>query len=874
MNYSRFALCDLQVHTIDDPQQQYGQFQGRERGPDFARRMIAAHRDAGVSVLAVTDHNRIDWYPVLKEHGDALGVFVFPGLEVSVNGCHLLLIWDRTDEGYALAQQFLPTLWAPGVSPFLGNGDPRPVTSGQVLNIAEKAIEHRALVLAPHATMAKMGLLSSRVCSNRNEIVSSGLILGFDVYGNKSADVLKNPRTTFGDIAPRWFISSDSRSFEDVGKRAVYMKLNNPPTLEGIRQAFIAADTRIRFPERLLADWGHAKHIAFLGDPEPKWSRATSLKIPGGFHDGLHVEFGPGLNAIIGGKGTGKSTLIEIMRYVLGAAQPVQQIAKDLHGNRQANFKPNAEATISFVADSGEAYAVTRAGGETPPRLTRNGTDVDASLVQKRTRVRVFGQRELQTYAQDDQLRREFVAWHAGSAWQTAVSAEQLLLSNLAGVEGLIVGLEQQLAQLDALKEQLADLQERLDRAREKSIETLFAESESLERVNLGMMAALEWPNRVEVAARAFAQVLPPPSVPTDTSVSERLAEVVRAVEQSVRASSQLALDELEASRPTLIQARQEWETFAGERRKKVVSELADAGFHNLGELSYDQQQAANIEAQIAALELVQSRLNSQEKTRSGLIAQLQENRRQQSRLIEEAARELTKQVGGRIRVRVEPLCDTSRVLDCLTEATKGQGLRREQLARLAAHSPSTIAAAIRRRDKALQELGCTPTTATVLSGLPSSVAREIERTPVLDIIRIEINVGSSTQDSWIDVDKASPGQRATAMLALALSSGSEPLIIDQPEDDLDNRYIYEEVVKIIAQVCTRRQVIVATHNANVPVLGDAEMILALDAAADRSKVLAVGGLEDPKVAFQVRHILEGGDEAFRARQSRYESTP
>jgi len=119
-------------------------------------------------------------------------------------------------------------------------------------------------------------------------------------------------------------------------------------------------------------------------------------------------------------------------------------------------------------------------------------------------------------------------------------------------------------------------------------------------------------------------------------------------------------------------------------------------------------------------------------------------------------------------------------------------------------------------------------------------------------------------------VEEVSPGQRATALLALVLAGGTEPLIIDQPEDDLDNRYIYDEVVKVLARVCERRQVIVATHNANIPILGDAELIVALDAGANQSEVIGCGGLEVPSVAAQARQILEGGDAAFQARRRRY----
>lgn len=166
--------------------------------------------------------------------------------------------------------------------------------------------------------------------------------------------------------------------------------------------------------------------------------------------------------------------------------------------------------------------------------------------------------------------------------------------------------------------------------------------------------------------------------------------------------------------------------------------------------------------------------------------------------------------------------------------------------------------------------LGCTSGTAAKLSKLAARAIRELEEQSRPDEIIAEVNLGGPGGERWRSVSSVSPGQRATALLALVLSSGSEPLIIDQPEDDLDNRHIYEEIVRVLGNVCQSRQVIVATHNANIPVLGDAELIVALDADADRGGLLAIGGLEDATVASHARRILEGGEEAFEARYRRY----
>ena len=118
-----------------------------------------------------------------------------------------------------------------------------------------------------------------------------------------------------------------------------------------------------------------------------------------------------------------------------------------------------------------------------------------------------------------------------------------------------------------------------------------------------------------------------------------------------------------------------------------------------------------------------------------------------------------------------------------------------------------------------------------------------------------------------------SPGQRCSAILPLLLLSGDYPLIIDQPEENLDNRLIRQVIVNILASTKLRRQVIIATHNPNLPVLGDAEQCVVLQASGrDRSRLVAVGSLDSSQVANYITDIMEGGREAFQYRQSIYQT--
>lgn len=871
MGPSRFFLADLQVHTPADQRQGYGNVGGKEPNLDFARRLVEAHAKAGVEVMAVTDHNRVDWYPVLREAGDELGVFVFPGLEVSVNRCHILTIWDRTDQGFELAKQFLGRLWEPGSSPFEKNGDPRVVSTGQVRDVVELAAkDYKALVLAPHATMKDIGFLAKGVCTNRKDVIDTGLVAGYDVWGNTRADVLSNPATDFNSVQPSWFISGDVRSLAEVGKRAVYLKMGPTPTLEGLRQAFLVPETRIRFPERLRKDLSGVAGAKFLNDPKPSWARLAGLSVTGGFHDGLTIEFGPGLNALIGGKGTGKSTLIEIVRYALHAGDPLEDEAA---GNRRHNFRANAEARIAYVGGDGEHYDVLRSGGSDPAKLMRHGSDLGMD-VSRRVTVRVFGQRELQGLAQKNEILREFVAAEAGDNWVQALAKEKIELQAIAELDGELLTLETQLAALGDDEQELIDLKDRVARADTKGAAELIARSASLTTAATDMRATLGWPDTVAGAVDELRAVLPAPPVPDLPSNHDAVAAALTELSDTVSAAAEQLDTAVGRAVTALTGEGERWSNEHSAARADIESKLADAGLEDPRELGQMQAKVRELETKLAGLPTKRTKHTESKGKREGGLQKLGETRRLKSRLVEAAAGELTGRIGSRVRVRVEPLADTSRLVQHLEAAVKGQSVKSDQLKALASkHSPTTLATAMRDGAAAVEGLGCSAATASKLCAIAPDVVRKLEEIDAPDRIIIEVNLAGVTDDaSWQDVVNVSPGQRAMALLALALAGGTEPLVIDQPEDDLDNRYIYDEVVKVLADVCQRRQVIVATHNANIPILGDAELLLAFDADGKRATVLACGGLEDPEVAEWARRILEGGEAAFQARHRRYQA--
>jgi ABC-type transport system involved in cytochrome bd biosynthesis fused ATPase/permease subunit len=143
-----------------------------------------------------------------------------------------------------------------------------------------------------------------------------------------------------------------------------------------------------------------------------------------------------------------------------------------------------------------------------------------------------------------------------------------------------------------------------------------------------------------------------------------------------------------------------------------------------------------------------------------------------------------------------------------------------------------------------------------------------LELVAIDDQVKIELNVAPGGEAHFKDASELSRGQKCTAMLPLLLARRETPLIIDQPEDNLDNHFIYETVVEAIRRLKHHRQMLFITHNANIPVLGDADLVVVMNSDGKRGYVEKAGGLDDCRE--EIIDLLEGGEEAFELRRQRY----
>jgi hypothetical protein len=244
------------------------------------------------------------------------------------------------------------------------------------------------------------------------------------------------------------------------------------------------------------------------------------------------------------------------------------------------------------------------------------------------------------------------------------------------------------------------------------------------------------------------------------------------------------------------------------------------------------------------------------------------------SELRERVAKGLENEAGANVRIRVRRNADNTNYQQVLTEALRGARVRNqtEIVDKLMRLQPDQLAQLIVKNNllefEAQMSLG-DDRARKVLDNLRSTLdPLNLEITSIDDRIFIELNLSTGSVPNFKDASELSRGQKCTALLPLLLARRDSPLIIDQPEDNLDNHFIYETVVENIRRMKVRRQMVFITHNANIPVLAEADLVVVLNSDGKIGYIEKAGTLDECRE--EIIDLLEGGREAFELRSRRY----
>ena len=895
---------------------------------------------AEVDCVAVTDHNASEWIDPLK---DAYGwleqerptgfrpLCLFPGVELSVNGgFHLLVIFDRDATG-GHVRDLLARVEYPGTP---GSSDA--VTRKSATEVVGIVSDLGALAIPAHVDQEK-GLLHAaeedgrprlRLDSNTvRQVIDRPEILAAETVNRDWAR-----HSVYTEAGCPWteVLGSDCHNFRGgrgPGERYTWVKMTEP-SLEGLRLALLDGggfSIRRSDEPQSFDPFATPKHCV------------EAIEISGARYMGrgkpAKLTFNPWLNALVGGRGTGKSTVIHMLRLVAHREQELTRLDKGSGPHmtfERFNREPLNQRDRGGLSDKTMIrWTVMRDGVRHLVQWRRNGRKVEVedkpgfgvwklsssqNVTADRFPLRVFSQGQITELAGENQQALLHVIDEAAGVSALRKKLDETRVAFYAS-RARIRELDSKLSREAALTVELEDVERKLKRfedAEHRAVLTAFRRRHRQQR---------EWERQIAGAADAAGRIdataadLHPDEL-ADGAFDEKsdhdrqavaivtaLGNAVRNAAEELRETARRLRDAVEKQRGAWNEAT--WQTEMSRAvadYEQFVKTLQAAGVSDPSEYNRLVQERQRLDSERKALESMRQereRLEGESKSRLGEIlrARCAVSAKRETFLNETLAQNRFVRISGRRygddpRVIERSLRDVLGVRDdrfgddiLVMDDDRAKGGFVAELLRTLPKDAEERSKKIEGRIDWFKErvVGAVNGSASFGGHFNNYLARECKRNPDLldkllawfpeDGLQVEYSRRGDGAD-FQPIDQASAGQRAAAMLAFLLAHGEEPLVLDQPEDDLDNHLIYDLVVRQIRENKLRRQIIVVTHNPNIVVNGDAEMLHALDFVRGQCMVRQSGSLQEAEMREEVCRVMEGGREAFKRRYRRLGPEP
>ncbi|WP_148088841.1 AAA family ATPase [Saccharothrix texasensis] len=603
------------------------------------------------------------------------------------------------------------------------------------------------------------------------------------------------------------------------------------------------------------------------------------MTVEEGFLDGLDITFDRGLNVIIGARGVGKTSILEMIRFALRLPH-IDQRRADIAKRHAESVLGGGRVVVTYL-DGDNMRSASRSIGDpeidpiamsslTPTSLGQNElegiglnqrsrlrlldgqagvneTDFSSEIGRLRQTVTRISAQLAELTSQREQLRQQDLsrmvvakqleeARIAESMLMREGSAEMAKLRERIHVEQQRVAIEQtQLRNVDLFREMLGSVQEQIKKVQGRLSKTIS-----------------------EVNDRGASRYVGPLSKITEAQqqVLNISLEVTDSLESDIISHKQQIAQINDRSRPL----RQEFERL--QQGAGAAAELTVRLQNQMEELDRDLQRLRKLEDHIEELRF----------HRAQVLNEIDNLRERIWVVRKQTAERLSKVFAPRIRVALEHYGDRANYVANLADALRNSGLQHNVTAEHLAErlSPQELINAIERRDVArltsVGRLTSARADKLITHMLGSSKLGEVITSEVDDTAIFELLVGGEYRPT----EQLSTGQRCSVVLPILLADSSRTLLLDQPEDHLDNAYLVENTVDRLRSRSKIAQTIVVTHNANIPVLGDAAKVFALESDGRRGYVKEQGALADPKVVRAITDLMEGGEDAFRRRANFY----
>jgi DNA repair ATPase RecN len=874
---ARFYKCALQINPFDYliKYKKATPFTDEET---YNNALIQACKEQGVEVIAVTDHYCVKSTARLIAAARHNGILVFPGFEaVTKDGIHLLCLCDANRNASELERII-------GDCGIHDQQTGMPLGDYDVLELLQRSrIKWNAVCVAAHVA-SDGGLLRTLAGQARINAWRSQDLLACSLPGpiEEAPDdlrpILQNKNADYRrEHAVAVINAQDINGPDDLVKpgASCWIKMSEV-SVDGLRQAFLDPESRIR----LASDPVPEEHIELV-----------AIVWQGGFLDGQAIHFNENLNVLIGGRGTGKSTIVESLRYVLGLSPLGEEARKAHEGIIRQVLRSGTKISllVRSYRPSKREYLLERTVPNPPVVREEKGQVLNIMPQDIIPKAEVYGQHEISELTKSPEkltrLLERFVEKDPDLAGHKIELKRELERSRSRIIEVLkeMKQIEERLAALPGLEETLKRFQKAglEDRLKEQSL--LVREERVLKTVPERIVPFKELLEKLrhEIPIdRAFLSPKALENLPNKDIFTEINAVLQRFNDELEAIAKQIA-EAIDRTDKGIAALRQRWE-----ERKLVVQSAYEKILRELQKSSVDGEEFIRLRRQIEELRPLKDRKVALQQTlieldqlRRNHLAEWEDIKGAEFRQLERAAKKVSRQLSDRVRVQVAFAGNREPLFALLRDQVGGRLSEAIEVLRSRdTLSLKELTEAIREGREAVHQKFSIPLAQTDrLTAAPPEVIMHIEELDLPPTTKIELNVAGEGQPAvWQALDDLSTGQKATAVLLLLLLESDAPLVVDQPEDDLDNRFITEGVVPKMRQEKRRRQFIFATHNANIPVLGDSELIVGLMASGEAGQGHAeisdehLGSIDTRTVRELVEDVLEGGKAAFEMRRLKY----
>ncbi len=875
---AKFWKCALQVNPAG-----YVKYRGQEQPlteEDYNQQLLDACIESDISVIGLADHGNVDGVDAIRDLFSSKNIIVFPGFEIaSSEKIHFVCLFDES----TTSQQLERIL---GKLDLLDPKDgirPSRLSAEQLIETVDNL---DGFIYAAHCTN-ESGLLKARMAHiwKHTKLKAAQIPRSVDdLSGVESGfyrKVFLNKDPAYARERPMAAINAqDVEAPETIKKKSASCLIKmTKPSFSAFKQAFLDPESRVHLNSDI---------------PESYFSAIESIRFVGGYLDDLEIEFSDHLNAVIGGRGTGKSTLLECIRFAMNLrpfGKNAQKQHDDIVKENLGKEKGMIEMRIRSSAMNGRFFTVSRRYSEKTVVKNEAGELSPHSVQDLLPQLEIFGQNEIYEMTQDTEGKRHLLSRFLEGDHREYEVIIQKVRNKLTENRTAIVRAYGNKTNIEVDVEQLPKLQDQVNQFQSLGIEEKLKVVPKLEKEKQFSVRISEEIERLNYALNIVADSMPDTVFLSETVINDLphnallrqqrtvLEKLKNDIESFSKQFKQAIVSAENINTPIqqkLLGAIKSEESVLEEAFKNIPSSQGKSG-RQIG-LEYQKilQKIEKIKPKKITLEQRKKVIAELENSRKKLLTELSESQANRSAKLQKAVKQLNKKLSGKLKLTIGIECNREPLIQFLKESKlEGVGEKRLVWVREGDFSPANLSATIRQGEDALKShpWEVVPTVASALTKMPLERLLDLDEVELSDTIKMELNVahGGATEN-YRELERLSTGQQCTAILHLLLLDNQDPLILDQPEDNLDNAFIADRIVSELRAAKIARQFLFATHNANIPVFGDAEWIGVFDVVDGKGTIpeKQQGAIDQPVIQKLAADILEGGKSAFNQRREKY----